>query len=84
MNQDQSRDMNLEDLLGKIPSEYRNIKVNDIVLDSRQVKPGSVFFALRGSKKHGLDYKNEALARGAAAIVYDSNSYDNDLSLIHI
>ena len=80
MNQDHSRDMNLEDLLGKIPREYRNIKVNDIVLDSRQVKPGSVFFALRGSKKHGLDYKNEALARGAAAIVYDSNFYDSDIS----
>tara|TARA_B100001250_G_scaffold72479_1_gene58874 strand:+ start:24157 stop:25623 length:1467 start_codon:yes stop_codon:yes gene_type:complete len=80
MNQDQLRNMSLEDLLGNIPREYRNINVNDIVLDSRQVKPGTAFFALRGSKQHGLDYKDEALARGATAIIYDSDSYDGDIA----
>ena len=37
--------------------------------DSREVKPGGVFFALRGSKTDGNRFVGDAIARGAAAVI---------------
>ncbi|GHA15889.1 UDP-N-acetylmuramoyl-L-alanyl-D-glutamate--2,6-diaminopimelate ligase [Devosia pacifica] len=39
--------------------------------DSRLLEPGDVFFALPGVKAHGIDHVEEAVARGALAIVSD-------------
>jgi UDP-N-acetylmuramoyl-L-alanyl-D-glutamate--2,6-diaminopimelate ligase len=43
--------------------------ITAINADSRQVKPGSLFVAVRGDTRDGHDFIAEALARGAAAIV---------------
>src|SRR2546421_488731 len=37
--------------------------------DSREVKTGGVFFALRGQEMDGAEFVNDAIARGAAAAV---------------
>ncbi|HET7421569.1 MAG TPA: UDP-N-acetylmuramoyl-tripeptide--D-alanyl-D-alanine ligase [Candidatus Dormibacteraeota bacterium] len=37
--------------------------------DSREVKPGGVFFALRGAEMDGHRFVGDAIARGAAAVV---------------
>jgi UDP-N-acetylmuramoyl-tripeptide--D-alanyl-D-alanine ligase len=37
--------------------------------DSREVKPGGLFFALRGAEMDGHDFVGDAIARGAAAAV---------------
>src|SRR5881397_3069187 len=37
--------------------------------DSRDVKPGGVFFALRGQEMDGTAFIGDAVARGAAAVV---------------
>jgi UDP-N-acetylmuramoyl-tripeptide--D-alanyl-D-alanine ligase len=37
--------------------------------DSREVKPGGLFFALRGAAKDGHQFVRDAIARGAAAVV---------------
>jgi UDP-N-acetylmuramoyl-tripeptide--D-alanyl-D-alanine ligase len=37
--------------------------------DSREVKPGGVFFALRGAEMDGHQFITDAIARGAAAVV---------------
>ena len=42
-----------------------------IVNDSRQVAPGGVFIAIPGWNFDGHDYIDEALARGAAAILHE-------------
>ena len=47
------------------------VTISDITLDSRRVVPGGVFFALQGTTGHGLDYLPQALAAGAAAVVYE-------------
>lgn len=39
--------------------------------DSRRIEPGDVFVALAGNQSHGLHHAGEALARGAAAVLYD-------------
>ena len=46
-------------------------EVTDIALDSRDVGPGSCFFALRGSQENGLTYAADAIARGATACVVE-------------
>ncbi len=49
-----------------------DVQVTGIALDSREVLPGFLFLACRGvSGAHGLDYLDQALANGAAAVAYD-------------
>jgi UDP-N-acetylmuramoyl-L-alanyl-D-glutamate--2,6-diaminopimelate ligase len=43
--------------------------VSGLALDSRRVVPGNVFFALPGLKTDGGQFTDEAVSRGAAAIV---------------
>jgi UDP-N-acetylmuramoyl-L-alanyl-D-glutamate--2,6-diaminopimelate ligase len=43
--------------------------VTAIEIDSRSVKPGTLFVALRGGRNDGHDYLREAAANGAAAMV---------------
>lgn len=43
--------------------------VTRLAIDSRRVTPGSVFFALPGTKSDGNRFIDEAVARGAVAVV---------------
>ncbi|HZP61588.1 MAG TPA: Mur ligase domain-containing protein, partial [Opitutaceae bacterium] len=43
--------------------------ISGLVIDSRRVVPGSVFFALPGHRTDGASFIDEAIARGAVAIV---------------
>lgn len=47
------------------------IVVNDISLDSRRVRAGGVFLACAGRRTHGLAALDEAVARGARAILWE-------------
>jgi UDP-N-acetylmuramoyl-L-alanyl-D-glutamate--2,6-diaminopimelate ligase len=44
-------------------------EISGIAYDSRAVKPGELFAALRGAVRNGLDFVAEAAARGAAAVL---------------
>ncbi|MDB5916782.1 MAG: UDP-N-acetylmuramoyl-L-alanyl-D-glutamate--2,6-diaminopimelate ligase [Massilia sp.] len=46
--------------------------------DSRQVKPGDVFFAYPGDLGDGRDFVKAAIAQGAAAVVVDPSGFDWD------
>lgn len=65
--------MNLQELLSGVTVEQSVpvLNVNDIAVDSREVKQGSLFFALKGTRNNGLDFVGEAVAKGAVAIVAD-------------
>jgi len=45
--------------------------VRGVSIDSRTVRPGDVFFALRGEREDGSRFASDALARGAVAVVAD-------------
>ncbi len=45
------------------------VVVEDLVVDSTRVRPGSVFFCVRGSGVDGHDWAEEAVANGAVALV---------------
>jgi UDP-N-acetylmuramoyl-L-alanyl-D-glutamate--2,6-diaminopimelate ligase len=46
-------------------------EVRGVAYDSRQVRPGVVFVAVKGGRADGLDFVPQALASGAAAVVAD-------------
>src|SRR5580692_289012 len=59
----------LLDGIAKIPAT--EARVADLTLDSRQVRPGSLFFALPGLREHGLKFAADAAARGASAVLWE-------------
>lgn len=65
-----------------------NQRVMRVAIDSRQVIPGSVFFALQGEALDGHQFIGEALARGAIAIVGNARArelgFDRSLTLIDV
>ncbi len=50
--------------------------IQDITMDSRQVKPGDLFIAVPGLTVDGRTYIEQALKNGAAAILCEANAYD--------
>ncbi len=46
-------------------------QVVDLAIDSRDVRAGSLFLALRGTQAHGLEHAAEAAARGASAVLWE-------------
>jgi UDP-N-acetylmuramoyl-L-alanyl-D-glutamate--2,6-diaminopimelate ligase len=52
--------------------------------DSRQVKPGTVFVALRGLKMDGAAFAPQAIANGAAAIVSEGAPASGDTAWITV
>ncbi len=48
--------------------------VRGIASDSRRLEGGYLFLACQGMNSHGLDYLEQALAAGAAAIAYDAST----------
>jgi UDP-N-acetylmuramoyl-L-alanyl-D-glutamate--2,6-diaminopimelate ligase len=54
-----------------MPSHIPDAEINGIVIDSRAVKPGDLFVAMRGRDADGHDYIQKAIGNGAAAIVGD-------------
>ncbi|HVL51021.1 MAG TPA: UDP-N-acetylmuramoyl-tripeptide--D-alanyl-D-alanine ligase [Actinomycetota bacterium] len=49
----------------------RTARITGVAVDSRVVKPGDVFFALKGDYLDGHDYARDALLRGASAVVVE-------------
>jgi UDP-N-acetylmuramoyl-L-alanyl-D-glutamate--2,6-diaminopimelate ligase len=66
----------LADLLAGVP--YRLLagtaqcRVHSMTADSRQVTPGSLFVAVRGLQHDGHHFLNEALQRGATALLVEA------------
>lgn len=56
----------------EILSQSGNPGVRGVEYDSRQVKPGDVFVAMRGETSDGNKYIDQAIAAGAVAVVTDS------------
>jgi UDP-N-acetylmuramoyl-L-alanyl-D-glutamate--2,6-diaminopimelate ligase len=62
----------LLDGIAKIPAS--EARVSDLTLDSRQVREGSLFFALPGQNAHGLKFAADAAARGASVVLWEPDS----------
>ncbi len=58
----------------EILSQSGNASVHGVEYDSRRVKQGSVFIAMKGESSDGNRYIDKAIASGAVAIVTDSST----------
>lgn len=65
---------------GHTPAPLADEPVTGVSIDSRTVKPGDAFFALPGSKSHGVLFADEAIARGAVCVVAESISAEQNPS----
>ena len=61
--------MLLKKLIKNCPKKLSFIKVKGLSSDTRSLKKGDLFFALRGSKYNGGKFIDEALKKGACAII---------------
>ena len=52
--------------------------ITGVCIDSRQVMPGSLFVAIRGTQTDGHRFIDNALERGAAAILCEETSWQDD------
>jgi UDP-N-acetylmuramoyl-L-alanyl-D-glutamate--2,6-diaminopimelate ligase len=50
--------------------------VSDVTLDSRAATPGALFLACKGRTHHGLRFAEQAIARGARAVLFEGAADD--------
>jgi len=62
----------VERLQQPLPPELAAVEVSGLAYDSRQVHPGDLFFAFPGAHADGRRFAQDALARGAVAVVAES------------
>jgi UDP-N-acetylmuramoyl-L-alanyl-D-glutamate--2,6-diaminopimelate ligase len=63
----------LLDGIAAVPAnQVRDIR--DLTLDSREVRSGSLFFALPGRSVHGLKFAADAAARGAVVVLWEPSA----------
>ena len=57
----------------------RHQPVSSLALDSRDIKPNGLWLALQGTRRHALDYLEEARQRGAVAVIAEpAGAWDHD------
>ena len=67
--------MKLQTLLSQLQNMKMNVNENpeilSIEMDSREVREGSLFICISGYTGDGHDYAEQAVSRGAAAVLSD-------------
>ena len=81
--------MNVRELTAPLASPMisgdLNTAITGIAYDSRQVKPGFAFVALRGAKVDGHDFIGKAIELGAALIIAESpGGYEVKTPWVHV
>ncbi|MFN3548602.1 MAG: UDP-N-acetylmuramoyl-L-alanyl-D-glutamate--2,6-diaminopimelate ligase [Mesorhizobium sp.] len=70
----------LADIVSNGPAAYGEATVAGITSDSRAVRPGFVFAALKGTKTDGMAFAADAVARGAIAVIAAEDADASTLS----
>ena len=63
--------MTLRELFGDVVPDVPPVQITALAYDNRQVRPGTVFFCVRGFTRDGHDFAADAVERGAAALIVD-------------
>jgi UDP-N-acetylmuramoyl-L-alanyl-D-glutamate--2,6-diaminopimelate ligase len=59
-----------------VPAGLADVAVSGLTADSRAVRPGDAFLALRGARHDGASFAAEAVTRGAAARLVETDGTD--------
>lgn len=77
--------LSVRDIAGAIEAKLvkgeKNPCINSISTDSRSLKEGDLFFAIKGDRFDGHDFLKDALSRGASGVVFEGNELKRALSL---
>ena len=67
--------MNLNDLLNKhlTDDKFNDINITGLSIDSRKVKQNYLFIAIKGETVNGMEFINNAIEQGAAAILWEAD-----------
>lgn len=80
--------MLLQDVLYKVAirsvAGSTSVEVKDISIDSREVKPGTVFIAIRGGAADGHQFIEKAIEKGAVAIICEEIPETRKESLVYV
>ncbi|HZO79380.1 MAG TPA: UDP-N-acetylmuramoyl-L-alanyl-D-glutamate--2,6-diaminopimelate ligase [Solirubrobacteraceae bacterium] len=61
--------MRLDEVISGAPASASDIDVTDLAYDHRAVRPGTLFFCVPGQTRDGHEFADEAVKRGAVALV---------------
>ena len=75
--------MLLKKLIKNCPSNLLNTKVKGLSSDTRKIKKGDLFFALKGTEYNGENFFNEAFKKGACAVI-SSKKVKRNLKIIKV
>jgi UDP-N-acetylmuramoyl-L-alanyl-D-glutamate--2,6-diaminopimelate ligase len=80
--------MNLHQLASALPdvslAHLADIPIADLTDDSRRVKPGAAFVAIRGGRKDGHSFLADAVRNGAAVLVGEESDPGLGVPYIHV
>ena len=65
--------MLLQNLIENPPQYLKRLKVRGLAINSKKVKKGFIFFAIKGNKSNGEDYISQAIKNGANIIICSKN-----------
>jgi UDP-N-acetylmuramoyl-tripeptide--D-alanyl-D-alanine ligase len=63
---------------GKLALKGDTFEVKGFSIDSRSIKPGDVFIAVKGHNFDGHDFIEEAFLKGASAVIAQRNSFSGE------
>ena len=68
--------MNLNDLLNSYITDdkFNDINITGLSLDSREVKENYLFIAIKGETVNGIEFINNAIEKGAAAVLWEADA----------
>ena len=69
--------------LGLTARGGRSAEITGLSVDSRDVSPGHLFFALPGTRVHGADFVPKAIEMGASAILTDAEGAASAASVLN-
>ena len=61
--------MLLKNLIKNSPKSLQKLKIKGLALNSKDVKKGFIFFAVKGNKFNGENYIHQAIKNGAIIII---------------
>jgi len=64
--------------------QIRNLLIKGITCDSRKVKNGYIFAVFKGFNKNGISYINQAIKKGASAILIDEKDFQKIKNTIEV
>jgi len=81
--------MKLSHLINSLPhyecqQKITKINVTGIHYDSRKIKPGNVFVAMRGHNTDGHNYISQAIKNGACAVVAETMQENDNVNFIQV